>query len=32
VVWPFIAGAASMLIVLWIVAFKQITVPRRINL
>jgi anti-sigma factor RsiW len=32
VVWPFIAGLSSMLVVLWIVAFKQLTVPRRITL
>jgi hypothetical protein len=31
-VWPFIAGVISILSVLWIVAFKQLTVPRRVNL
>jgi hypothetical protein len=31
-VLPFVVGICSMLIVLWIVAFKQLTVPRRIHL
>jgi hypothetical protein len=32
VVWPFIAGMLSMLCVLWIVVYKQLTVSRRIEI